>query len=477
MPIHYFIRPRKDEETSTIWFRFNEGQSIDIKRATMWTIPTRYWDSKKKCIKVKSRGSRHFITPEEEEIFSIQDHLDGLGEFLENRIKENPRLVSSDWVQEQMNTYYSIYVLNGSEETTEDGIPVGMLEYLDWRIAGMKRALSGENGAQIMTDNDEPFSQNTVKQWSNFHGVLSGFMEYWKDETKANLTWETINPKVTDAFRKYLEKDYMRSSINKYIASFRALVHYGFKDGIHNNYRAVELFRMKKEKDGDSSAKVYLTERELEQLYHMELTGLKKEVRDLFLIGTWLGQRISDYSSLTRENFIINEAGEITFHRKQQKTGKEVDFPVLNRELIDLLEEYNYKVPNICGQLVNRYIKQICKELSKTVPSLGVLVPTYLTQKERLAEEQKKAEYKRVNGVVMKHKYDCICSHTARRSCITNYFLAGVSNETICKVSGHSTVEMMLRYVQASGAELARMIAPELKKYEEMRRMKLDGLR
>ena len=62
---------------------------------------------------------------------------------------------------------------------------------------------------------------------------------------------------------------------------------------------------------------VYLTEKELHALYRFDLSDNKKleNVRDLFVFGSWVGLRFSDFSNIKAENIveIPDESGKKDF--------------------------------------------------------------------------------------------------------------------------------------------------------------------
>ena len=99
--------------------------------------------------------------------------------------------------------------------------------------------------------------------------------------------------------------------------------------------------------------------------------------------------------------------------------------PILNENLIIICEKYSYNIPKANEQVLNRYIKDIQKDLSEQLPSLKEKVPTKLTmkQKEALRKEKKEPETD-LNGNVIVPRYDCVTSHTARRTGITNMYLS-----------------------------------------------------
>ena len=57
--------------------------------------------------------------------------------------------------------------------------------------------------------------------------------------------------------------------------------------------------------------------------------------------------------------------------------------PIMSNNLQAICEKYNYHLPQVVDQIINRYIKEILTELSQTVPSLAKKAPTILTMKKR----------------------------------------------------------------------------------------------
>ena len=133
------------------------------------------------------------------------------------------------------------------------------------------------------------------------------------------------------------------------------------------------------------------------------------------------------------------EKGNKVIRIVQQKTKGLVVIPIINEELDLLLKKYDYTVPDICEQVINRYIKDICKELSKKVPSLAVKMRTLLTKTERDGMKSGKMTFEfGSEGYPIKPRYELISFLTARRTAITNIYLSGkFYTRQIMSVSGH----------------------------------------
>ncbi len=97
------------------------------------------------------------------------------------------------------------------------------------------------------------------------------------------------------------------------------------------------------------------------------------------------------------------------------------------------------------------------KDLSEAVPSLKEKVPTKLTMKQKEAMRRDKIEPDTdLNGNVIVPRYDCVTSHTARRTGITNIYLR--HKYTILQmmnVSDHKTQNRFMDYIKLSSDEKA----------------------
>ena len=131
---------------------------------------------------------------------------------------------------------------------------------------------------------------------------------------------------------------------------------------------------------------------------------------------------------------------------------------------LEIAEKYNYEIPKVSDVILNRYVKKILKDLSKTVPSLAKLERTVLTMRERTMEERGEVSFRRdAKGYVVKPRYDLVSSHTARRSGITNLYLTGLFDEVqMMSVSGHKDAKTFREYVKLSSDEIADAIAKKL---------------
>ena len=299
---------------------------------------------------------------------------------------------------------------------------------------------------------NNPYTPGSCKAWSSFRKLYNGF------DPRHKLTWVDVDRELVTKFLVHMQRlDYMGSSVNKYLVSFRAMVGYAYEDGLHNNDRALSCFSKRKVEENDKAVEIYLTEAELQALADMELTGLKDQVRDIFLVGCYTCQRVSDYNNIQPEDFTTTAKGTPIIRLIQQKTRNEVKIPIMNPNLKAICEKYNYRLPSVVDQILNRYIKDILKDLSETVSTLAVKVPTKLTMKQKKKEGLGEMAVERNDkGEVLMPRYDCVTTHTARRSGITNMYLSHkFTIVQMMHVSGHKTQKTFMDYIKLSSDEIA----------------------
>ena len=296
------------------------------------------------------------------------------------------------------------------------------------------------------------YADGTIGSWRCFRKIYNKF------DAEHRFTWNDISHRFVAEFIAFMEQhNYMPLAQNKYLTSFRTVVSSAFKEHIHEYNRAAGYFTKKKIKDEDKAAEIYLSESELQALYEMPLTGKKEEVRDIFLVGCYTCQRVSDFNNIKRENFTTTAKGTPIIRLVQKKTGSTVKIPIINKNLKALCEKYNYNLPSPGEVIINKYIKQILEKLSVKVPTLSLRVRTVLTMRQKTMEKNGILTIERdSSGYPVLPRYKCVTTHTARRSGITNMYLTHkYTIFQIMHVSGHRTQRTFMDYIKLSSDEIA----------------------
>ena len=322
-----------------------------------------------------------------------------------------------------------------------------------WIKAYIAKIVSGE----ARTYDGQRYTNNSIKIWKQFLRIFLDFCE-----TTNDFCWEDINQSLVNKYMLFLEDEgYSKSTADRYINCFKTLIGIAERENIHTNHKALRMFRHSAVKEHEKTTAIYLTKEELEGLYNMELVGLEEEVRDAFLVACYTGQRYSDFSQLNPTCFGTTFDDKMVIRIVQTKTKTPVVIPILDNKLKTILEKYNYKVPEIRDQVMNRYIKHIGEKLSHTVKSLCQDVKTILTKQERIAEENKSKTFRYdEEGNVIKYKWELIATHTGRRTCATNMYLSKkYDTREMMLVTGHKKYENFIKYIKLSLDEEAYKLA------------------
>jgi len=258
---------------------------------------------------------------------------------------------------------------------------------------------------------------------------------------KYNLDFENIDLKFYYSFIKYLEKqNYSINTIGKHIKNLVTILNRASEDGVntHFKYKHSEFKTVSME-----SFSIYLTESEIDALYKVDLSKNKKWelARDIFLIGYYTGQRISDYNGIKKEQ-IKNFEGNEVFEFNQQKTSKRIYVPIHSRVKEIMNERYNgFPPPKLNSPDINEFIKEAGRE----------------------AEINEEITIKKIIGgkksIDTDYKYNLIVSHSARRSFCTNAYLSKMPVIDIMSISGHSTEREFYKYIKVTQQERAIKIA------------------
>ena len=141
-----------------------------------------------------------------------------------------------------------------------------------------------------------------------------------------------------------------------------------------------------------------------------------------------------DYYNLNLQYHSSRLRGSPSFHLLfYRKTLDDVP-PAMN------LEKYDYNLPHLEDQVINRYIKDIGKDAG-------------LTEMVEIEKTQGgKAQMQRIE------KYKLIHTHTARRTGATLMYLSGMDIYDIMKITGHSSPAMLKKYIKADQLEVASKI-------------------
>jgi integrase len=288
----------------------------------------------------------------------------------------------------------------------------------------LKQFLLDIKSGHTETADKKKFKYSTIR---SFEGLQQQFDKFQKEKGKVYSFSDITMDFYDDFVRFFNDKKYSPNTIGKHIKSLKIVMHRAKDEGLHTNS---EIDRKKFKAINIEVQNIYLTEKDIEKLIKVDLTGnsLYDSVRDIFLVGYFTAQRFSDYSRICKDNIRTLDSGGKVIDLVQHKTGERVIIPI-RPELDKILKKYHYTLPKSFEQKVNENIKHVAEKAKIT--------DIILVKKVR-------------GGMVTETPYKknkLIKTHTARRSGATNMYLAGIPTTDIMKLTGHKTEKEFRKYL------------------------------
>lgn len=231
---------------------------------------------------------------------------------------------------------------------------------------------------------------------------------------------------------------------NKTLKVLRQFLERARRKKLHNNtdYQGVGWTVTQKKAKGQL---VTLSVQELNILANMKLKGYLAKVRDICLIGAGTGQRFSDFSRYTPDNFYRTINNVPILSLISTKTDTPAKIPLnLFPWLIPVLEKHGYATPEMSMQKFNDGIKELCKKAGFDERILKI--KQYMGRKARIKKS-------------FVPKYEEISSHICRRSFATNLYRMGYSLAQIMPMTGHATESQLRQYIGIDNEQNAEEIA------------------
>lgn len=450
MAVSFHLRTTKEKGAAPLFVRLqSRKQSINHKMATPLQVDIKAWNNSKKG-PVQLSNFRKANPQLVQKMDEIQTALESTLDRPEGLSQEEFKQIVNDIVyreareaQKRSKDEKARVEAEKNKMTLNKYIAI----YTDQIKTGARQTESGRN-----------FALSTVK---TIRLALDQFTKFQKD-VKRTYDFNDINMDFYYAYTAWLKKKkYSVNTVGKCVKELKTVMACAESEGHHTNH----MWRDKKFKgtriEVDS---IYLTREDLDKIMAVDLSKYPvgyEQARDIFMIGVWTAQRVSDYNNIKKEDFSTFtknvmreeqdpenpdnkiawiEKQEITYvNIRQQKTGAKVSIPC-NSQLKAILEKYDYQAPHLVDQVINRYIKEIAQ-----AAGLTQLVEIETTKGGTPKKE--KVE-----------KYKLIHTHTARRTGATLMYLAGLDLYDIMKVTGHTSPKMLKKYIKADSLEVVEKL-------------------
>lgn len=255
------------------------------------------------------------------------------------------------------------------------------------------------------------------------------------------LKYENLDESGLISFMDYLKnvplagdvQGMRNSTIKNRISFLKWFLRWATKKG-YNNELAFLSFnpKIKTIKSTDKEI-VFLDWEELIHVYNFEFPDKKKyltRVRDVFCFSCFTGLRYSDTANLKRSN--VHET-YISLTSIKDSDNLKIELNKYSKAILDKYKDeqfpYDRALPVISNQRSNEYLKEMAKLCGIDKPVTEV----YYKGNERIEE--------------VKPKYEKICTHTARRTFISNALMKGIPVNVVMKWTGHSDYNAMKPYI------------------------------
>lgn len=281
-------------------------------------------------------------------------------------------------------------------------------------------------------------SKSRINSYTSLKNIVT---EYQK---QAQYKVKDVNVKFAKDFLKYLlnTKNYQKSNSLKKIADLKTVCN-------DASYYGIEISPQLKKIDSTKTKNeniLYLSPKELKQIEDATLLNEShKNARKWLLLGCNIGQRGGDLLKIDESNF-VNRNGLEIIELKQQKTGKNVAIPVLDKTKEIIKSGLPYK---ISIQKFNEHIKAVCKiaEIDELIQDSKITV---------IVKDKGNKEKRKVSGLYPKH--ELMASHVCRRSFATNLY-GILPTPLIMSITSHSSEKMLLNYIGKDSLDYAQQIA------------------
>lgn len=409
--IKYFFRSKETNKEQTIYL-IVRNQNKKLVSSTGLKVNPKYWNAKEQKIRnVSAVKERDKLNNELERLrFELND-------FILEQIKAGGG-VRMQKIKER------IEVLTGKATAQPEKLFPFIADYID----KSKNRTNEKTGKNITVSTIKKYNTcfNYLKKYAKFKKIAGGELEF-----------QDITLDFYRDFTEYLKKglNLSTNTIGKQIAVLKMFLNAATDLGLKVNpdFKSTR-FKIITE----DSENIYLNERELQQLFELDLSQNKRleKVRDLFLVGAYTGCRFSDIASITKENVKGN-----IIEIEQIKTGKKVAIP-FHPIVKAIWDKYGGELPrSISNQKFNNYIKEVCR-------LAGLNEPTSKSITKGGIKITRKFE-----------KWELTSSHTARRSFATNLYKSGFPAISIMAITGHKTNASFLKYLKITPDEHAKLLA------------------
>lgn len=365
------------------------------------------------------------------------------------------------------------------EETEKKEAEAKRVTLMEWIDEYIRQCESGERLKQKSTKNITP---GTIKSYRTTKAQLEAYQE----KRHKIIDFDDVTLDFYDDWRRFFlekknkageSKPYSPNTIGKHVKNLKIFL-YAAKEMKLTTTTEFESSRFSA--DSVDVENVYLTDEQVQEMYETDFEDEKtieklmkqapsdeerdamkdqltrrtpkllNEAKDIFTVGCLTGQRVSDYKRINESMYRKLSDDNEYIYLQQDKTGKWIYIP-LDLRVRAILTKYHGKLPHIYDQDLNERIKVIGR-------LLGWRENAGITERHGMMEVP-----------TQKMFYECMMTHTARRTFATNAYKRKISLSSIMVITGHSSEKMLRKYLKLDNEERAILAAAEFAKAKEVK--------
>lgn len=273
--------------------------------------------------------------------------------------------------------------------------------------------------------------KNTITAYNSTSVPLKAYAKIYYPHNEETLSVTDMNCQdFYDEFFDFMKEDmnYAIGTMDKHIKNIKMVLRYACKKGYLTSKEFEDFERL-----DTKSEPLYLSMEELKEIADTKMPSESLEnVQDWLIISCFTGLRISDFMNLPEDSIDFKDNMISTIN---EKTGDFVKIPI-HKNVKNIFKKRNWELPRkISDQKYNEYAKQVC-EIAKINTKVYTL---------------------RKNGKEYCPKYKLVSSHIGRRSFATNCYINNwLEPEKLKKVTGHASVEMLMKYIRIDKTMVAK---------------------
>lgn len=339
-----------------------------------------------------------------------------------------------------------------------------------------------ESGERLKQKSAKTITPGTIKSYKGTQAQLKAYQE----KKHKIIDFDDVTLDFYDDWRRFFinktdkagnKRPYSPNTIGRHVKNLKTFL-YAAKDMKLTTTTEFESSRFSA--DSVDVENVYLTDERVQELYETDFEDKKtierlmslapsdeereymkdqltrrtpkilNEAKDIFTVGCLTGQRVSDYKRINESMYRELSDGNEYIYLLQDKTGKWIYIPLDLRVRV-ILHKYHGKLPHIYDQDLNERIKVVGR-------LLGWRENAGIIERHGMMEVLTKKKF-----------YECIKTHTARRTFATNAYKRKISLSSIMVITGHSSEKMLRKYLKLDNEERAILAAAEFAKAKEVR--------